>query len=60
MTMKQKIIDACIRIEPDPEHGPEQYSVVIDHIIDTDNGDYLLKMRVNNARDFVLDFMNIR
>lgn len=59
MLTASQISDACKAIEPDPEHGPEQYLVVIEHL--NTEGDYgdLRDMSLEDAVEVVLSFMNI-
>jgi len=58
-TTRDQIITACKAIEPDPEHGPDQYGVVIDHI--NEEGDYgnLFDLSNRDAVELVLSFMNM-
>jgi hypothetical protein len=58
MLTRQQIIDQCLAIEPNPEHGPDQYGVVIDTLAD-ECGDDLFLMTVEDAVDCVLEFMNM-
>jgi hypothetical protein len=53
------IVAACKAIIPNPEHGPEQYQVVIDYL--NAEGDYgdLCDLSLEDAVEVVMSFMNL-
>jgi hypothetical protein len=58
MTTNDQIAEACKRIVPNPEHGPDQYLVVIEHL--NTEGDFgnLCDLPLAEAVEVVLVFMN--
>jgi hypothetical protein len=58
MAKRKEIIAACKKIEPRPEHGPGQYGRVIDHIVESDPDQDLLKMGLGDAVNVVMSFMS--
>jgi len=58
MLTNDQIADECKRLVPRPEHGPDQYLVVIDHLnTEGDFGD-LRDLPLHEAVEIVLVFMN--
>ncbi len=57
MSNKQMVIAACLKVEPNPEHGPGQYEVVFDLMIEEYPGFKSWSNR--RATQTVLDWMQM-
>lgn len=54
---REQIADACKVTVPNPEHGPNQYGIVIDYL--NDEGSNLFNMSLNDAVKTVMSYMNM-